>query len=301
MPLDKSWHDYNESLIERGRILMDIGFLGSSKREIKNMNKGKVGAPFEYSHTFIQFLAFLKIGFNISYRTVQGIIRGLSEYIKIEEIHFTQIRRRILKVKPSVGNINQGNDDNDDDKKPITLIVDASGLTITKKGDYIEQKWIRKKKEFIKLHIAVDAKSEKIVSFRVTKGNVHDSKEFSPMIREVTKEYDIDKVYADKAHDNRRTFNLLDNLNIKPAIQIRKNASIKTKGCPLRRDEVLLIRELGYDRWKQLKDTGRRWIAEIVFSSLKRVLSENLLSRKFKAQKTEAGLKVMLYNKFIGL
>ena len=106
MPLNKSWHDYNESLIERGRILMDIGFLGSSKREIKNMNKGKVGAPFEYSRTYIQFLAFLKIGFKISYRTVQGIIRGLSECIKIEEIHFTQIRRRILKVKPTVGNLN---------------------------------------------------------------------------------------------------------------------------------------------------------------------------------------------------
>jgi hypothetical protein len=55
------------------------------------------------------------------------------------------------------------------------IVDDASGLTITKKGDYyIEQKWIRKKKEFIKLHIAVDdAKSKKIVSFRVTKGNVH--------------------------------------------------------------------------------------------------------------------------------
>jgi hypothetical protein len=33
MPLNKSWHDYNESLIERGRILMDIGFLRSSNRE----------------------------------------------------------------------------------------------------------------------------------------------------------------------------------------------------------------------------------------------------------------------------
>jgi hypothetical protein len=297
MPLNKSWHDYNESLIERGRILMDISFLGSSNREIKNMNKGKVGAPFEYSHTYIKFLAFLKIGFKISYRTVQGIVRGLSDYLRIEEIHFTQIRRRILKVKPSVGNLNLDNDDN----KPITLIVDASGLTITKKGDYIEQKWIRKKKEFIKLHIAVDAKSEQIVSFRVTKGNVHDSKKFSPMIREVSEEYDIDKVYADKAHDNRRSFNLLDNLNIEPAIQIRKNASIKTKGCPLRREEVLLIRELGYERWKQLKDAGRRWIAEIVFSSIKRVLGENLLSKKFKAQKVEAGLKVMLYNKFISL
>jgi hypothetical protein len=37
------------------------------------------------------------------------------------------------------------------------IVDDASGLTITKKGDYyIKQKWIRKKKEFIKLHIAVD-------------------------------------------------------------------------------------------------------------------------------------------------
>jgi hypothetical protein len=35
MPLNKSWHEYNESLIERGRILMDIGFVRSSNREIK--------------------------------------------------------------------------------------------------------------------------------------------------------------------------------------------------------------------------------------------------------------------------
>ena len=142
------------------------------------MNKGKVGAAFEYSHTYIQFLAFLKIGFKIAYRTVQGIIRGLSDYIKIEEIHFTQIRRRILKVKPSVGNLNldNDNDDDDDDNKPITLIVDdASGLTITKRRGLHRTKMDQEEKEFfIKLHIAVNAKSKKvIVSFRVTKGNVH--------------------------------------------------------------------------------------------------------------------------------
>ena len=99
MPLNKSWHDYNESLIERGRILMDIGFLKSQSNEIKKMNDGKVGAPFEYSHTYIQFLAFLKIGFKIAYRTVQGIVRGLSDYIRIEEMHFTHLRRRILKIE----------------------------------------------------------------------------------------------------------------------------------------------------------------------------------------------------------
>jgi hypothetical protein len=42
------------------------------------MNEGKVGAPYEYPDLYIQFLAFLKLGFRIPYRTVQGIVRGLS-------------------------------------------------------------------------------------------------------------------------------------------------------------------------------------------------------------------------------
>ena len=145
MPLNKSWHDYNESLIERGRVLIDVSFLKSSNKEIKKMNIGKVGAPFQYSDSYVRFLAFLKIGFKISYRMVQGIVRGLAEYVKIvEEIHFTHIRRRMIKIKPSIGN-------DSDTKEPITLVVDASGLTVSKKGDYIEEKWIRKKKEFINL------------------------------------------------------------------------------------------------------------------------------------------------------
>ncbi|MGC1930430.1 MAG: hypothetical protein WA667_15775, partial [Candidatus Nitrosopolaris sp.] len=47
-------------------------------------------------------------------RMVQGIVRGLSEYVRIvEEIHFTHIRRRMLRIKPSIGNDN-------DNGEPIT-------------------------------------------------------------------------------------------------------------------------------------------------------------------------------------
>ena len=297
MPLNKSWHDYNESLIERGRVLIDVSFIKSSNKEIKNMNIDKVGAPFQYSDSYVQFLAFLKIGFKIPYRMVQGIVRGLSDYVRIEEIHFTHIRRRMIRLKPSILEMDFG----DGKEEPITLIVDASGLTVSRKGHYIEQKWIRKKKEFVKLHIAVDAKSKKVVSFRITKGTVHDTKKFCPLVREAAKKYDIEKLHADKAHDNRRNFNLLDELDVEPAIEIRNNASTRSGGCQLRREEVLLIKKLGYEGWKRIKDAGRRWIAEIVFSSIKRVLGEDLLSRKFSTQKVEAGLKVMLYNKFISL
>ncbi|HXX97054.1 MAG TPA: hypothetical protein VEL11_08065, partial [Candidatus Bathyarchaeia archaeon] len=59
------------------------------------------------SDSYVQFLAFLKIGFKIPYRMVQGIVRGLAEYVKIvEEIHFTHIRRRMIKIKPLIGNDN---------------------------------------------------------------------------------------------------------------------------------------------------------------------------------------------------
>jgi hypothetical protein len=74
---------YNESLIERGHILMDIGFIKSQRMELANMNKKKVGRPFLYQDSYVQFLAFIKIRFFISYRTVQGIVRGLAEYTKI--------------------------------------------------------------------------------------------------------------------------------------------------------------------------------------------------------------------------
>ena len=81
----------NKSLIERGCVLIDVSFLKSSNKEIKMMNIGKVGTPFQYSDSYVRFLAFLKIGFKIPYPKVQGIVRGLVEYVKIvEEIHFTQ-------------------------------------------------------------------------------------------------------------------------------------------------------------------------------------------------------------------
>lgn len=105
------------------------------------------------------------------------------------------------------------------------------------------------------------------MSFRITKGNVHDTNQFGTLVKEAAKRHDIDKAYRDKAYDNRKNFNMPGDMNAEPAISsIRKNASTtRSKGCPLRRDEVLLIKKLGYEPWKQLKGAGGRWMAEIVF------------------------------------
>ena len=265
------------------------------------MNKHKVGRRFEFPDSYIEFLSFLKVGFDVPYRMVEGAVESLSEYISfIQEICFTQIRRRMIRLlkgkKPSeiIGAVDDG-----DGKDPITAVVDSTGLTTTTKGSYIEDKWKKERRKYIKLHIMADKKTKKIVGFRVTSEHTGDSKKFVPLVKEVSKNSKIKKAYADSAYDSRKNFNLLKEKGIEPAIKVRKNARTLSRGSPLRREETVLTKKLGLEGWKKLKDYGQRWIVEIIFSSFKRVLGEALRSRKFLSQKAEASLKVMLYNKFL--
>ena len=304
MPLGLSWHDYNESLVERGRIIFDLGFASSWKKELKSMNKHKVGRPFDFPDSYIEFLSFLKVGFDIPYRMVEGAVDELSEYISfIHDICFTQIRRRMVRLmkgkKPS--EIIVPAHDGKEEEDPITVVVDSTGLTTTNKGSYIEDKWKKEKRKFIKLHIMADRKTKKIVGFRVTSERTGDSKKFIPLVKEVSKKKKIEKAYADTMYDSRKNFNLLKEKGIEPAIKVRKNARTLARGSPLRREETVLTKKLGLEGWKQLKDYGQRWIVEIVFSSFKRVLGEALRSKKFISQKAEASLKVMLYNRFLSV
>mgnify|MGYP002397114877 CR=1 FL=1 len=287
-----SWSDYNEALIRRGEVLLDVGFVSDWSGELDGMNyDGKLGRPFEFPDSYIEFIAFLKIGFKLPYRMVQGAVRALSKVIRIEEMHFTHMRRRILAKKPLMKV--------EETDEPLTLVVDSSGLSTTRKGAYIEKMWRKQKRKFVKLHIAVDKKTKKIVEFRVTGSGTADTKKLPPMVKAALKKNRITKVYADTAYDSRGNFNLLDDLKIEPVIKVRKDSTTKAKGSPLRRREVILFKKLGYEGWKSLKDYGKRWLVEIVFSTFKRVLGEELFSRRFHSQKIEASFKVLLYNKFM--
>ena len=155
----------------------------------------------------------------------------------------------------------------------------------------------------MKLHLVADKKTKKIVGFRVTSEKTGDSKKFIPLVKDVVKrKRKVAKAYADRAYDARKNFNLLREEKIEPAIRLRKNAITRSLGSPLRREEAVLVKKLGYEGWKELKDYGKRWLVEIVFSSFKRVLGDTLRSKKkFPSQKAEASLKVMLYNRFLSI
>ena len=53
---------------------------------------------------------------------------------------------------------------------------------------------------------------------------------------------------------------------------------------------------MGEEEWKRIHDDGRRWIVEIYFSGLKRVMGEVIKARKLEYVIQEIGFKVLYYN-----
>ncbi len=231
------------------------------------------------------------IGFGTAYRTVQGVCRGLSEVVRIPEIHFTQIRR-MLRLRPEISNPNP--------EDAVGLASGSSGLSVTNNGTCLEHKWKKQRREYARLRASVDLKSEKIASYRITHGNGSDTKRFVPLFEDAKRHCTVIKsAHADKAYDDQNNFECCETSKAVPAIRIRKNAVPHITKSELRRKGILHVSRRGLDEWKRLKDAGKRRIVEIAYSALKRVLGEKLRSRRFDAQCVEAGLKVLLYNRFL--
>jgi len=65
----------------------------------------------------------------------------------------------------------------------ITIAVDSTGIKVTNRGEWIRDKW-KKRRGFIKIHVAVNIKTKKIVSMEVTKEDVVDGKMLKPLTRQ---------------------------------------------------------------------------------------------------------------------
>ena len=55
----------------------------------------------------------------------------------------------------------------------------------------MREKWNVKKKGFLKIHIAVDVKTKKIFSIKVTDEHVHDSKALPELVENIIKSNNI--------------------------------------------------------------------------------------------------------------
>lgn len=270
------WKEYTERLIKRGEYYINPRFLETWIDEIKELNLGKVGQPYLYPASMIEFLAILKAkGFD--YRALEGITRALSKRLgNFPVISFSQIRRRIkqlnFRFKPKSNHLITG--------------TDGSGLKVSNRGEWIRQKWAVRR-GWVKVVILGDIKGN-IVDIRVGNEDLNENKASRGMLRKNAK--NIGKNLADGLHDCEDNFNLYDKLGIEPGIKIRKNAD--PGGMAARPYAVQEYQKKGYKKWAEDKGYGFRWVAtEGIFSAVKRIFGETLKNHKKRNLYHEAKLK----------
>lgn len=281
---NRDWKAYNQRLIRRGEFYINPVFLDNWLDETRNMNHGKVGQPYLYPDSLIEFLSILSVkGFDL--RALQGIVHALSARLgNFPVISFSQIRRRVLHL-----NIKFASKDSN-----IIAAVDGTGLKTNNRGDWIRNKW-KVKRGWIKVVIMGDIKGN-IIDIRIGNEDLDENAAARGMLRNNHKK--ISKYIGDGLHDCKDNFKLLDQFGIEPVIKIRKNASTKRKGCLARQREVIKYKELGYKKWAEEKDYGLRWPAsEGIFSADKRLFGEFVRSHKKRNMYHEAKLKFWAYQK----
>jgi transposase len=293
-----NWSEYNESLVKRGEMLFDSGFLQNWRAELKKMNKGKEGPHYRYPNSLISLLATVHV-YLLPYRQLEGFLRMMSIHIKkLKEVvpDFTTIWWRVARMKINLDpKINPEKDD-------IVIAVDSTGIKVTNRGEWILDKWKKKRrirKGFIKIHVAVDTKTKKIVSMSVTKEDVHDGKMLKELVDDVSKNYDIKKVLADGGYDSKDNIRQLDEMKVIPAIKVRKNSSVKNNAKCIPRKLTVIQQLKDLNRWKKRHGYGMRWMAESAFSSIKRTFGEHVSSVKWNSIVNELMVKASIYNLFM--
>ena len=104
-------------------------------------------------------------------------------------------------------NDNQSKDYEDD---YIVIAIDSTGIKVTNRGQWMRGKWNVKKKGYLKIHIAVNVKTKKILSIKVTiDEHVHDSKALPELVENTIKSDSISaigKLFADGAYEGNDIF-----------------------------------------------------------------------------------------------
>jgi hypothetical protein len=291
---------YNESLVKRGEVLLDFDVIDNWDTELEKMNEGKEGRKFAYPDSFIKLLGYMRAYFHLPYRQTEGVVREHASSTLPSIPDYSNISRRINRLNIKI------NDDDDDDKSSLqyddyfVIAIDSTGIKVSNRGEWIRHKW-NVKRGYLKIHVAVDIKKKRILSLQVTsEQQVHDGKVLPQLIDDITIKQNkvIDTAIMDGSYDSNKNFQLLSFRGINPAIKVRKNSRCKNTNHYLRNKTVKMQKKNNLQQWKDSVSYGQRWIAETVFSCIKRMFGEYVTAMKFENMIREMVLKASLYNWF---
>ncbi|KXA99047.1 hypothetical protein AKJ41_06050, partial [candidate division MSBL1 archaeon SCGC-AAA259O05] len=246
--LSRDWEEYNSELVRRGEFYLTPDFLESWSEELEEMNDGKVGRPYRFPESFVQFAALWYEFFHLPYRQLEGALKKLSEFLpELDSADYSTLWHRMQDLELDIP---------ENDEKVI-VAADATGIKVTNRGEWIRKYHEGERRGWIKVHVAVDAESGEMLSIEITDEKTGDSEVFEELVEDL----DLEDCLADGAYDSEEIFKLLEEKGVDPppGVKLRKDANT---GLSPRGKAAKQFHDLGYEEWKEEHDYGKRWSVE---------------------------------------
>jgi len=286
-----SWSKYNDDLVKRGEYVWDLNFLGSWDEDLRTMNLGKKGRPYEFPDSLFRFCSIVMATSNTRLRAAEGMLRGILGVLGRKTPDHSTIEERCSFLKweyPERAYEEHGN-----------VGVDSTCINVTERGEWLSKNYDLKR-GFFKLHLAVDLGTNIILAHRMTDEHVGDPGMMIPLIDDVIAGgFHPDKVLGDAAYDAWYNWQgLVNDRKIKDVVINLRSNDVHANGCLHKGQMIKERNKVGQKQWKLNNGYGERWRCECTNSDFKRLMGQSVHSRDPERIENEIDCKVHTFNRF---
>jgi hypothetical protein len=283
----RDWPVYNEQLVKRGEYFLDLEWVENWDNELAEMNRDKVGCPFEFPDSLIRLQSVWHAK-NIPLRMIEGITKRLCVIAALPDHNdYSTINRRINRLGYEIELPSSEN---------LTIFCDGSGFQAVNGGEYLRDKYGKKNRQWVQVIILGDPVTKEPVSFEVKLVQSSEPESAERQLKQLQAQGITPTEFGgDGSFDTLQMWEYCEDNNIKPVIKPDKNARSDSESY-LRNQNVIYRNKNGYKQWARKNGYGQRWPAtEGIFSAIKRIFGEQLAARSEIGMIQEAKAKIWAY------
>jgi len=289
----RTWREYNRDLVKRGSLTF---FIDPDSLQPPSKGKRRRGRPRVFTHPLIQLLLVLKIQYRMTYRTLEGFAKSILPLL-LQDIKlptYSLICKRAPELEALLPKLSR--------RRPQVIMLDATGIKVAGEGEWkVKIHGKSKRRKWIKVHIAVDERTQEIIQLEITDSHTADCSVGPKLIGNCPS---TAKLYlADGGYDTSNCRNAIKQKNARALIPPRRNAKWDPKQASRNQAtserKGLGLDEVGISLWGKLTSYSRRSLVETSFSRMKGLYGGMFYSRKMQAQKIEGHLKCLMMNQMM--
>lgn len=191
----QNWPEYDRALQQRGSLTVWV--TPEALAAWQPPSTGQRGRPRDYSDVAIETGHLLRLAFGRPWRQTEGLLRSVVGLLGLTvgvPDHTTFARRSpgltlaaaLARAQASGG--------------PVQVVIDATGLKVYGTGEWlVEKHGERGRREWRKLHLAVDPDSGEVLACELTSNEEGDASQVAPLLGQISGP--LGAVIADGAYD----------------------------------------------------------------------------------------------------